>query len=167
MDADRRRHAELTPMPSIAQETPHQDEVLSLLRQSDAYSESLYPPESRHMIDVEALAAPAVRFFVARLDGHAVGCGALVLGAADQAELKRMFVDPAARGRGVGRGILQAIEDAARREGVRLIQLETGTLNHEALALYRRFGYRERGPFGSYRPDPLSVFMEKALSPVP
>lgn len=154
-------------MPSIAQETPCQDEVLSLLRQSDAYAESLYPPESNHMIDVEALAAPAVRFFVARLDGRAVGCGALVLGDAGQAELKRMFIDPAARGRGGGRGILEAIEDIARREGVRLIRLETGTLNHEALALYRRFGYRERGPFGGYGPDPLSVFMEKALSPVP
>ena len=150
-------------MLSIAQETPHQDEVLRLLRQSDAYSASLYPPESRHPIAVDALAAPEVRFFVARLDGQAVGCGALVLGASGQAELKRMFVDPVARGRGVGRAILQTIEETARRERVRLIQLETGVSNREALGLYRRCGYGERGPFATYAPDPLSVFLEKHL----
>jgi putative acetyltransferase len=69
----------------IAQETPGQDEVLILLRQSDAFAAALYPPESCHMVDVDALTAPTVRFFVARLGGSAVGCGALVLGDNGQA----------------------------------------------------------------------------------
>ncbi len=69
----------------------------------------------------------------------------------------------AARGRGIARGILAALEQAARDEGVQLMQLETGVHSPEALALYRRAGYRERGPFGPYAPDPLSVFMEKSL----
>jgi putative acetyltransferase len=150
-------------MLSIALETPYQEEVLELLQQSDAYSASLYPVESRHPIDADALSAPEVRFLVARLDGQAVGCGVLVLAANGQAELKRMFVDPVARGRGVGLAILQTVEETAWREGMRLIQLETGVGNREALGLYLRCGYREREPFGSYGPDPLSVFMEKDL----
>jgi ribosomal protein S18 acetylase RimI-like enzyme len=75
-----------------------------------------------------------------------------------------MFVADAARGRGAGHALLRRIEETARREGVRVLSLETGIRNAEALALYRRAGFRERGPFGSYLPDPLSVFMEKRRS---
>jgi putative acetyltransferase len=74
-----------------------------------------------------------------------------------------MFVDPATRGLKVGRDLLARIEDEARGLGVRLIQLETGIHQPEAIGLYRRFGYRDCGPFGSYGPDPLSLFMEKTL----
>jgi putative acetyltransferase len=148
---------------SIVLEAPHQDDVLGLLAKSDAYSKALYPPESNHLIDTNALAQPNVRFYVARLSGEAVGCGALVLGLDGQAELKRMFVDQRARGRGIGRLLLETLEATALREDVRLIQLETGVSNDEALTLYRRSGYRERGPFGSYWADPLSIFMEKEL----
>ena len=148
---------------AITPESPRQDAVLDLIRQSDAYAASLYPAESNHMLDLAALERPGVRFFVARRDGRAVGCGALVLGPDGQAELKRMFVDPATRGLKVGRDLLARIEDEARGLGVTLIQLETGIRQPEAIGLYRRFGYRDRGPFGDYGPDPLSVFMEKAL----
>src|SRR5437763_9093034 len=99
-----------TDMLSIAQESPATEEVVTLLRQSDAYSASLYPPESNHQPDLAALSADGVRFFVARLDGKAVGCGALLRGSAGQGEVKRMFVDPAARGQRIGRGVLAALE---------------------------------------------------------
>src|SRR5262249_44507824 len=89
-------------MVSIALETPHQEAVLGLLAKSDAFAQALYPPESNHLIDTDALARPNVRFYVARLSGEAIGCGALVLGLDYQAELKRMFVNDEARGRGVG-----------------------------------------------------------------
>lgn len=144
-------------------ETPRQEEVYDLLRQSDGYSTAVYPAESRHPTDIDALSGSEVRFFVARREGQAIGCGALFLGRDGYAEIKRMFVHPMARGQGVGRAILQTIEDAATNEGMHRIQLETGVHNREVLALYRRHGYREREPFGSYRPDPLSVFMEKEL----
>ncbi|MGK9165359.1 GNAT family N-acetyltransferase [Inquilinus limosus] len=124
---------------------------------------SLYPAESNHMLDISSLERPEVRFFVARREGRVVGCGALRVGTGGQAELKRMFVDPAARGLKVGRDLLARIEDEARTLGVRLIQLETGIHQPEAIGLYRRFGYRDRGPFGDYGPDPLSLFMEKEL----
>jgi len=149
---------------SIAQEPPRQPEVLELLRQSDAYSAERYPPESSHMLGIDALEGAAVRFFVARREGKAVGCGALVVGPGGQGEIKRMFVSAQGRGGGVGKAVLQAIEDQARREGVTLLQLETGPRNLEALSLYRRFGYRHRGPFGNYpTDDPNSIFMEKEL----
>ncbi len=146
----------------IAEEPPTQDEIVRLLRPSDEHATSLYPPDSNHLVDVDALSMPNIRFFVARLDGRVVGCGAMVVDAAEaSAELKRMFVDPMARGRGVARKLLERIEDQARSLGRRLILLETGVSSIEALALYKRCGYRERGPFGSYRSHPLSVFMEK------
>lgn len=151
-------------MLAIARESPRQDEVSELLRQADEHSAALYPSEGRHPIYLDTLQLPNVGFFVARLDGRAVGCGALVSAGDGDAELKRMIVDGAARGQGVGRAILEAIEDAARREGVTRILLETGPKSLQALALYRRSGYRERGPFGAYRPSPFSVFMEKRLT---
>ena len=74
-----------------------------------------------------------------------------------------MFVDAPLRGQGVGRALLQAIESAARTEGIQVMRLETGAASVEALALYRRSGYREREPFGDHALDPRSIFMEKAL----
>jgi putative acetyltransferase len=145
----------------IAAETPDQADVRVLLGLSDAYMGSLYPAESNHLVDAATLAAPNVRFLAARSDGVMMGCGALVLGAPGEAEVKRMFVVPKARGLGVGRRILAALEEIARGDGVLVVRLETGVRQPEALGLYRSCGYVERGPFGSYRADPLSAFFEK------
>jgi putative acetyltransferase len=68
-----------------------------------------------------------------------------------------------ARGQKLGARILGELEGIAAAEGLHLIRLETGIHNVAALATYRRAGYRECPPFGNYRPDPLSVFMEKRL----
>src|SRR5437879_3974909 len=152
-------------MLSIAQESPVQPEIEQLLQQSDEHAASLYPAESNHLVGIDALLASNIRLFVARWDSRVVGCGAIVINRNDgNAELKRMFVDPKSRGRGVARALLELIEEQARSLGLRQIVLETGVKSVEALALYRRHGYCERGPFGSYGPDPLSVFMEKKLS---
>ena len=144
---------------------PDDPPVAELLRRSEEYAHSLYPPESVHMLPTDELRSPAVRFLVARGDssGDVLGCGALVLQADSCAEIKRMFVEPSARGRGIGVEILRALEQLAQAEGVTIVRLETGPSQPEALGLYRRFGYRERGPFGAYREDPMSVFMEKRL----
>jgi putative acetyltransferase len=149
---------------SVAAEPADQPEVHALLSQSDTYMAALYPAESNHMIDVATLGAPNARFVVARRDGAAVGCGALMLGADGEAEIKRMFVAPEARGLKVGRLILTALEEAGKADGVRVIRLETGLRQPEAIGLYRRHGYTERGPFGTYAPDPLSTFFEKWIA---
>lgn len=154
-------------MLSITCETPDQPDVLYLLQQADARSAFLYPVESRFGLDLAGLLAQAVRFSIARLDGRIIGCGGYALGQDQDAELKRIFVLPAARGQGVGRALVFAIENAATAEQVQWMRLETGIKSAEALHLYRRLGYTERGPFGAYAPDSLSVFMEKQLDRVP
>jgi putative acetyltransferase len=149
---------------SIAEESPFQAEVRLLLRESDAFAEALYPPKSNHLVSSEDLAATGVRFFVARADGNIVGCGAL-RETPPEGEIKRMFVTTSARGLGVGAAMLRALEAAARADGIATLQLETGIHNAAALQLYNRSGFVERGPFGPYHADPLSVFMEKHLPP--
>ncbi len=147
----------------IAVEDPSQPEIVSLLRDGEAYSAKLYPAESNHHLPLNALRAPNVRFLVVRnASGRAVGTGALALNGA-WAELKRMWVIPEARGLGLSRIILEALEAHAHSEGVHTLRLETGVENHAALALYTKAGFKRRDPFGDYRADPPSVFMQKEL----
>lgn len=149
---------------TVGRETPDQPDVLAFLHQADARSASLYKAESRHGLPVASLLASDVRFFVARRKGLALGCGGFMRLVGDAAEVKRLFVDPAARGGGVGRAIMQVIEATARTEGIRTLLLETGVKSFEALGLYRGLGFTECGPFAAYGPDPLSVFMAKPLA---
>lgn len=149
---------------NISAESPDQPDVIALIAELDAYQDTLYPPESRHALDLSSLKQSNVRFFVARdAAGEAVGCAAVVLGDA-YGEIKRMYVSPASRGQGVARRLLQALESAALASGCRLLTLESGPFQPEALGLYAALGYERRGPFGSYTDDPLSVFMQKAIS---
>nr|WP_284947930.1 GNAT family N-acetyltransferase [Acidisoma sp. PAMC 29798] len=134
-----------------------------LLEQAWAYSDSLYPAESNHHLGVEALAKSEVWFVVARRRTVAVGCAALVTNQDGTGELKSLFVDPATRGFKIGRRLLAAIEAQAVSLGLTVIRLETGIRQPEALRLYESAGYVQRGPFGGYSPDPLSLFMEKPL----
>jgi putative acetyltransferase len=148
---------------TIALESPRAPEVIRLVEALDAYLSALYPPESNHLLDVDALSGSDVRFFVARRRGEALGCGALQVHADGSGEVKRMFVRPGARGLRLGRRLLEHIEEQARRDGCRVLRLETGIHQPEALGLYRAVGFVERGPFGAYGPDPLSLYMEKPL----
>jgi putative acetyltransferase len=149
--------------PDIAREDPDQPEIRVLLSASDAYMAKLYPAESNHLLDVECLKSTQVTFLVARLDGQAVGCGALVRSTEEWAEIKRMFVLPDARGRNLGRLLLQSLTAIAAEHDIAVLRLETGIKQPEALALYRSAGFVEIGPFGQYRLDPHSVFMEKRI----
>jgi putative acetyltransferase len=148
---------------SVRQERADQPDVVPLIEASDAFATALYPPESNHFVDIAALCDPCVVFLVARRSGHAVGCGALLRDPRGWGEIKRMFVAEDARGQRIGARILAELEGVAASEGLRLMRLETGIHSAGALATYRRAGYRECPPFGDYRPDPWSVFMEKTL----
>jgi ribosomal protein S18 acetylase RimI-like enzyme len=101
-------------------------------------------------------------------DGTALGCGALRALGDDAVEVKRMYVAPAARGRGVAKAVLAALEAAARERGWTTLRLETGPLQPEAVGLYRGAGYREIGAFGDYAGDPDaadSLYFERVLDP--
>jgi len=145
-------------------ESPDQAEVLELIAELDAYQRSLYPPESTHLLDLASLKKPNVLFVVARDAQHrAVGCGAIVL-APECGELKRMYVHPRGRGQGIAKAVLAKLESEAAAAGCKLLKLETGPLQPEALGLYARSGFERCGPFGTYWDDPLSVFMQKRIA---
>jgi putative acetyltransferase len=94
----------------VQRETPDSPEVVAFLASADQRSASLYPEESRHGLSLPALLSADARFFVARQDGQALGCGGYVRISAHAAEMKRLFVDPALRGQGAGKALVQAIE---------------------------------------------------------
>ncbi len=114
------------------------------------------------MLDVEALLKPQMHFFGVFVAGGAAGCGGFWTHD-DYVEIKRVWIDPAARSKGLSKLLMAHIEDEAKKLGHKFARLETGVSQPEALGLYQSLGYAECGPFGSYKADPLSVFMEKKL----
>ena len=138
------------------------DELLSL---STEYMESLYPAESNHLVDYSELYADNATFLGAFLDGKAVGCVAVIFYQHDceYGEIKRLFVLPEHRDLKLGRTLMAAIEKAAREAGKHTMRLETGIYQPASNHLYSSLGYIERGPYGDYQEDPLSIFMEKLL----
>lgn len=105
-------------------------------------------------------------FMVASLGGEAIGCGAVrpfPEGPAEIAEVKRMYVAPAARGGGVAAAILRELEAWAAERGYRTARLETGGRQPIAVRLYERAGYHRIAPYGHHAADPLALCFEKAL----
>ena len=101
----------------VSLEHPDQPDVISLIAELDAYQDTLYPAEARYSLDLASLCQPHVLFAVARApDGHAVGCGAIVLHPA-YGEVKRLYVQPRVRGSGVASQLIQALEAEARARG--------------------------------------------------
>lgn len=145
---------------------PLSPEGRALLGASQAHLASLYPPEHDHSLSPDELKQPHVDFWIAEggaEDGRPpLGCVALAR-LPGYGEVKSLWVDPAARGRGVGSALMTALERRARAEGLPVLRLETGDDLHDAHRLYRRHGFRDRGPFGGYAEGPHSVFMEKTL----
>jgi putative acetyltransferase len=146
----------------IRTESPLSPDARALIDASQAALEAVYAADEIFTLDPEELAAPNAQFLVARVDGKAVGCIALV-DMLRYGELKRLFVDAAARGLGLGQRLVAEAEAAARDVGLKVLRLETGPELVPAVKLYRSLGYRERGPFGDYADLPCSLFMEKRL----
>jgi putative acetyltransferase len=139
-------------------------EVDFLLEQSTQLLTAMYPPESCHIVSAEALTGPGTVLLGAFLGENAVGIVGLVSHSdGAKGEIKRLFVSPAHRGAGIATALMDHVESAARGWGLTLIQLETGVRQPESLSLYSRLGYATRGPFGTYREDEYSIFMEKKL----
>jgi putative acetyltransferase len=153
---------------TIAPLNPYLPEACHLLDLSDAYMGALYPAESNHLEGPDALASPNVYFLGARHEGQLVACGAVKTMDNDgrYGEIKRVYIVEAFRGKGLSKLIMQRLEQHLRTQGIHVARLETGIHQPEALGLYEKLGYGYRTPFGSYQPDPLSVFMEKTLDPI-
>ena len=129
-----------------------------LLDASTRYMENLYPAESNHLLEVEELLQPDNHFLGAFIQERAVGCVALIAKSSHAEINKRLFVMKSYR--------RAKIESLASRNHVRLLRLETVVSQPASISLYESLGYQHIGPFGEYKADPLSIFMEKSLSPV-
>lgn len=150
----------------VEQGHPKDQAAAALLGQSHALMNSLFPADACHYLDLDALCADHIRFFVAREGDAVLGTGALAL-MDGYGEVKSMFTAPIARGKGLAAAVLRVIEDTASTAGLPLLRLETGTGLDAAHRLYARFGFETRGPFGTYEDSPYSVFMEKPLPKAP
>ena len=146
----------------IERSDPKEPQATALLQASHALMQSLFPPEDNSFLSVEELCAEDVCFYTARKGTQVLATGALVV-KTGYGEIKSMFVDPSARGQGVGDAIVRALHDLAREKGLGSLKLETGNSLHAALRLYARHGFTPCGPFGDYIANDSSIFMTKTL----
>lgn len=142
-------------------------EAHDLLGELDRELARFYAADQRHGLSIEHLFRTGNRFFIARIDGSAVGCGAVSL-LGDHAEVRRMYVRPEARRQGVAQALLARIEREARGAGLALLRLETGLHQAPAIGLYERAGFARCPPFGAYaelasHAIETSLFFEKRL----
>lgn len=143
--------------------------VLALIAEHLADMHATSPPESIHALEVDALRADDITLWTAwdneGEDAVLLGCAALKTLSPAELEIKTMRVTAAARGRGVGRRLLEHLLEQARARGARRLSLETGVEDYFAAArrLYQRAGFVECLPFGTYREDPNSVFMTREI----
>ena len=127
---------------------------------SGRYSE---PGANHFRLDPEEVVPGRGTFLVAYIGAVPLGCGAIRRLDPETAEVKRMYVTPGARGRGIGRRVLDQLEREARALGVRKLVLETGAKQPEALALYARAGFARIPVFGEYLGSDASICMGKEL----
>lgn len=150
---------------SISIEDPRTEDIRALLEIHLRFTRAQTPPEDTHALDIEGLLDPMVTFFALRDDGVLLGVGAIKTLDEHHAEVKSMHTARVARGRGVGRAILEHLLGHARAEGIRRVSLETGSMESfsAAVKLYERAGFRRCAPFGHYRESPNSVYLTLEL----
>ncbi|MBE9182074.1 GNAT family N-acetyltransferase [Oculatella sp. LEGE 06141] len=139
--------------------------IADFLREHLEEMHTITPPGSVHALDLETLRSPDVTFWSAWEGDELLGCGALKALDASSGEIKSMRTAKAHRGKGVASKILEHIIKVAKQRDYDRLNLETGALPEfaPARALYTRYGFEYRDPFGEYTNDPNSVFMTKEL----
>jgi putative acetyltransferase len=149
----------------IAIDDPRAADVRALLERHLTFTRSTTPPEDVHALDLDGLLDPAVTFFSLRSGGDLLGVGALKDLGDGHAEIKSMHTAEAARGRGVGRAILDHLVAVAGERGARRISLETGSGEAfaAARALYERAGFVPCAPFAGYPDSPNSAYLTLVL----
>ena len=155
----------MNPALSIQPEPPDSVDATALIAELDACLNAVYAPENRHGLSVAALQDTSVTFLVARWDGVAIGCGGVKFFDNDYAEVKRMYVMPQWRGRGVAKALLKHLEQLSLHKRFRVLRLETGVHQREAASLYEGMGFSRCEPFGKYKDDGVSLCYEKILPP--
>ncbi|MEW9698683.1 GNAT family N-acetyltransferase [Paenibacillus sp. SI8] len=134
-----------------------------LIAKLDHYLKEIYPIEEIHFVDFNDPSVEEITFAVAYEGEVPVGCGALRPYDQEITELKRFFVDPAYRNRGIASQILAFLEQHAKETGYDIVRLETGAPQHEAIGLYAKYGYYPIEPFGEYIDTKSSLCFEKKI----
>src|SRR5258705_5378098 len=134
----------------IAAAPPDSDDAVDLIRALDDELRARYPGIAPHGLHLDDVTLRRLVFLIARTDGQPIGCGAVRELEPAVAEIKRMFVRRAWRGRGVARQLLATLEFQARNLGVAAVRLETGAGQPEAIGLYRSAGYIQIPSVGTY-----------------
>jgi putative acetyltransferase len=139
--------------------------IAAFLREHLQHMHEITPPESVHALDLEKLRSPEITFWAAWDGNDLLGCGALKELDVSTGEIKSMRTAIEHRRKGVASKILHHIITVAQQRAYRYLFLETGAMAEfaPAQALYERYGFEYRGPFGDYIEDPNSVFMVKKL----
>jgi DNA-binding MarR family transcriptional regulator/GNAT superfamily N-acetyltransferase len=136
----------------VAAESPDSEDARRCLeayfRELKARFETGFDAAADDSARAEDMTPPSGLFVIARLDGEAVGCGGFKRIDKTTGEIKRVWTTPPARGSGVARRVLRALETAAREAGLKTLRLDTNRALTEAHALYRNEGYREVARFG-------------------
>jgi putative acetyltransferase len=142
-----------------------QGDVRQLLAQHFTEMRAGSPPSACHVLPVDGLKVPEIRFFTLREDGQLLGCGALKRLDPGHGEIKSMRTADAALGRGVGKAMLDHLVTTARGEGMTRLSLETGSTEQFAGAnrLYEKEGFERTGPFGGYADTPFTRFFTKEI----
>jgi GNAT superfamily N-acetyltransferase len=148
---------------TISPERPDTDDARMLIEELESHLAPLYPQENRFGYSVERLIQQGVSFFVTRVDGVPAGCGGVQFVGTEYGELKRMFVRPQFRGMGLGKLMLEHLEQHAHQHQISLLRLETGIHQKEAIGLYESMGYKRCTPFGRYKGSPLNIFFERKI----
>ena len=141
-------------------------EIAQLLSEHMADMHSVSPPESCHVLGIDSLRSPDVTFWSGWEDSQLLGCGALQELPDQAGEIKSMRTAEQHLRKGVAAKLLQHIIEEAKRRGYRQLLLETGSMQEftPARELYRRFGFVECPPFGSYVEDPNSVYFRLTIA---
>lgn len=141
------------------------DDVRALLSQHFAEMRAGSPPAACHVLPVDGLKVPEIRFFTLRDNGVLLGCGALKRLEEGHGEIKSMRTADHALGRGIGKSLLDHLVTVARSEGMSRLSLETGSTDQFAAAnrLYEKEGFERCGPFGGYADTPFTRFFTKAI----
>ena len=166
--ADRVIHDE-TPI-TITREALTSDASVALIAKLNAELAEMYPePGANHFgLDPAEVSGSRGAFLVARRNGEPIACGAVRLLDGDTGELKRMFVSKDARGWGLGKKLVLALEAEARALGAKRLVLETGTRQTAAIGLYEATGFSRIPLYGEYLTSPdTSICFGKELNPIP
>ena len=153
------------PKHSIQPISPKRVDVEALLTAADHLMNSRYPAEVNHLDGAEELARPHVLVLGVFIDKALAGIAAAKRfdGIHPYGELKRLFIKPEHRGKNLSTALIEALESHLRQHQIPLACLETGNKQLEAIGLFKKLGYVECEPFGTYRENPHSVFLQKHL----